>query len=206
MVQTPGSRQNERRREILGAAARVFRRRGFHDAGMREIAAELEMAVGNLYYYFEDKRELLAYCQMETLEQLLSAADRIRRLEIPAHRKLRRLIGAHLHSLHEGTPGSLAHLEIESLSDEWRARVIARRDRYEEAFRAVIEKGIRDGEFRRVDSGVAVRTVLGALNWTVRWYRSQGPLDLDQIETEIASLLVEGLEGRAHRPAVARGA
>lgn len=204
MVQAPsGSRQDERRREILVAAARVFRRRGFHDAGMREIAAELDMAVGNLYYYFEDKRQLLAYCQMETLDELLAAAGRIGKLEIPADAKLRRLIRAHLRSLHEGTPGSLAHLEIESLSEEWRPRVIAKRDRYERALRTVVEAGIREGSFRSVDAGVAVRIILGALNWTVRWYRPEGRLDLSRAETEICSLLVDGL-GRERT--VARGA
>ncbi|MDX1631315.1 MAG: TetR/AcrR family transcriptional regulator [Thermoanaerobaculia bacterium] len=204
MVQAPpGSRQDERRREILGAAARVFRRRGFHDAGMREIAAELDMAVGNLYYYFQNKRELLAYCQMETLDELLASAGRIGELEIPADGKLRRLIRSHLRSLHEGTPGSLAHLEVESLSDDWRPRVIAKRNRYERALRSLVETGIRDGSFRPVDPGVAVRTILGALNWTVRWYRPGGRLDLSRVETEICSLLVDGLGGQR---TVARGA
>ena len=56
----------EKKREILDAASRVFRRQGLHATGMRDIAAELGMAVGNLYYYFKDKEELLAFIQEET--------------------------------------------------------------------------------------------------------------------------------------------
>ena len=56
-----GPAADARRREILAAASRLFRERGLHDAGMREIAAALGMTAGNLYYYFGSKQELLAY-------------------------------------------------------------------------------------------------------------------------------------------------
>ncbi|MEO8277220.1 MAG: helix-turn-helix domain-containing protein, partial [Thermoanaerobaculia bacterium] len=49
-----GSGADARRREILAAASRLFRREGLASAGMREIAAELGMTAGNLYYYFAD--------------------------------------------------------------------------------------------------------------------------------------------------------
>ena len=45
----------ERRLEILRRAAEVFRAKGFHGAGMREIAEGLGLAPGALYYYFPSK-------------------------------------------------------------------------------------------------------------------------------------------------------
>ncbi|MHC4731170.1 MAG: TetR/AcrR family transcriptional regulator, partial [Planctomycetota bacterium] len=60
MVQIkPGGRPDAKRAEILRRAAQVFRRKGFHGAGMREIAKGLGMAPGALYYYFESKEDLL---------------------------------------------------------------------------------------------------------------------------------------------------
>ena len=82
MVQTAGSlprptrqdssaaardRTLEKKRAILEAAARVFRRKGLAATGMRDIAAELDMAVGNLYYYVRDREELIAFVQEEAL-------------------------------------------------------------------------------------------------------------------------------------------
>src|SRR5215213_8252208 len=107
-------RVSEKKREILDAASRVFRRRGLHAAGMRDIAAELGMAVGNLYYYFRDKEDLLAFVQESALSRLLDMAAQVRALDLPADRKLRLLLEEHVVGLNdpeEGTPGSLAHLE-----------------------------------------------------------------------------------------------
>ena len=37
----------------------MFRRKGYHGATMEEIAAQLRMTKGNLYYYFATKEEIL---------------------------------------------------------------------------------------------------------------------------------------------------
>jgi len=52
-------RFEERRRQILDAAAAVFARRGYHQARTREIAAEAGVAEGTIYNYFSTKRDLL---------------------------------------------------------------------------------------------------------------------------------------------------
>ena len=49
----------ERRRQILEAAATVFARHGYHQARTREIAREAGIAEGTIYNYFPSKRELL---------------------------------------------------------------------------------------------------------------------------------------------------
>src|SRR4051795_3349096 len=84
-----------RKREILGAAAVVFRRQGIHSAGMRDIAAAAGMAVGNLYYYFRDKQELLAFCQEDALEGLLALAQQVGALDLAADTRLFLLIVGH---------------------------------------------------------------------------------------------------------------
>lgn len=53
------ARVEERRRQILDAAALVFARRGYQRARTREIAAEAGVAEGTLYNYYESKRDLL---------------------------------------------------------------------------------------------------------------------------------------------------
>ena len=44
---------------ILAAALELFRRRGFDQTTMREIAAEAGVALGSAYYYFESKEALV---------------------------------------------------------------------------------------------------------------------------------------------------
>jgi TetR/AcrR family transcriptional regulator, cholesterol catabolism regulator len=195
-------RDGDRRREILDAASRVFLQKGVHAAGMRDIAAELGMAVGNLYYYFEDKEDLLAFVQEDALSGLLAFADRVRGLDLPADARLQLLVIGHvvrLNDAREGTPGSLAHLELELLSEPRRRAIQVLRDRYERRFREVLDEGVAQGELRAADTGIAARLILGALNWTARWFRPGGAKSAREIGEEAAALLVAGLlaPGRA---------
>jgi AcrR family transcriptional regulator len=183
----------ERKREILLGASRVFRARGLHATRMRDIAAELGVAVGQLYYYFAGKQELLAFCQEDALAGLLELAGRVRAEEGSPEARLRRLAAEHVVLLNEGTPGSLAHLEVEALEGRWRRAIQARRDRYEAALRELVDEGIAAGVFRPLDSRVAARAILGALNWTVKWFRPDGGRSAREIGEEIAALLVRGL-------------
>jgi AcrR family transcriptional regulator len=200
MVQIPSLRHPdaqgkvlEKKREILDAASRVFRRRGLHASGMREIAAELGMAVGNLYYYFKDKGELLAFVQEEALAGLLELAARVRATDLRADAQLLLLIEGHVVLLNETTPGSLAHLEVEALGERWRKAIQERRDAYERTYREVIEAGVAAGVFRRTDPKVAALAVLGAANWTVKWFRPDGAKSAGEIGRECAEILVRGL-------------
>ena len=196
MVQIAVERAVGKKREILEAASRVFRARGLHAAGMRDIAAELGMAVGNLYYYFRDKEDLLAFVQESALSRLLEMAARVRALDLPADRKLRLLLEEHVVGLNdpeEGTPGSLAHLEVEALGEERRAGVLARRDEYEQIVRSLIEEGMDQGMFLRADPKVASLALLGSVNWTVKWFRPEGGKSAREIGRQIAEMMVRSL-------------
>lgn len=182
-----------RRREILAAASRVFRHKGFAAAGMRDVAAELGMTAGNLYYYFAGKEEILAFCQQATLDDLLARAAEIVALDLPAAERIRRLVAAHVTCLNETYPGSLAHLEIEALAPDHRAPLAAKRKRYEQAIAALLAEGVESGELRVVDSRLATLALLGALNWTVKWFSPDGARTAAEVGAEFAEIFLSGL-------------
>lgn len=192
-LEASGPAADRRRREILGAASRLFRTRGLHATGMREIAAALGMTAGNLYYYFPSKQDLLAYCQEETLGQLLELARTARRSPRGPDAKLRALIEGHVQVLNESTPGSLAHLEVNEVPAARRAPLLALRRSYETAIRELIEEGIAAGAFRAVDARLAALALLGALNWTVKWFQPDGRRSAAEVGREFAELLLRGL-------------
>jgi len=186
-----------RRREILAAASRVFRSKGFAAAGMRDVAAELGMTAGNLYYYFAGKEEILAFCQEATLDDLLARTAEIVALDLPAAERLRRLIAAHVTCLNVTYPGSLAHLEIEALAPARRAPLAAKRRRYERAISALLAEGAAAGELRPVDARLATLALLGALNWTVKWFSPDGARTAAEVGAEFAELFLSGLRKAA---------
>ena len=187
-------RKSEARRlDILRAAARVFRRSGVAAAGMRDIAEEADLSPGNLYYYFAGKDELLFFCQDRTVDRMLEAAEAARASTMPVADQLRAVIRAHLHYTLEELEGATAHLEIDMLADDLRRTIIEKRDKYEHAVRALIAKGVKRGEFAPCDAALVARAMLGALNWTSRWYRPEGAQSVAAIAEGLADYLVRGL-------------
>ena len=190
---TGSYKTDARKRQILMAASRVFRRQGLHASGMRDIAAEMGMHVSNLYYYFENKQALLAYCQEETLDRLLVLARETGRLDRRVDGQLHWLIRGHVRVLNAEIPASLAHLEVEALAPEKRRLVSRRRRRYERTYRSLVKRGIDEGVFRPTDPKVSVLAILGAVNWTVKWFRERRSSSLEEIGAEFAELMVRGL-------------
>jgi AcrR family transcriptional regulator len=186
-------RIRSRRRSILRTASRAFGEKGFHAAGMREIAAATGMRVGNLYYYFENKEALLAFCQEETVTRLLELAAWVEERNLRADGRLYQWIVGHVVCINEGVPASLAHLEVERLGPRLRKRVVAKRDRYERSLRELLAEGVRERVFRDVDVKLASSAILGAVNWTVKWYREGGGLSAREIGEGIAESSVRGL-------------
>jgi AcrR family transcriptional regulator len=194
-----GSGAEVRRREILAAASRLFRERGFAATGMRDIAAALGMTAGNLYYYFENKQALLAYCQEATLDELAEPPlpDGYRAPRATAAERLRRAIVAHVVALNESHPGSIAHLEIEALDAGRRAPLLRKRREYERRLEQLIREAVLEGSFARRDPRLATLALLGALNWTVKWYREGGGRSAAEVGEEFADLFLRGLETRS---------
>ncbi len=193
MVQITARRSEAKRAEILRGAAAVFREKGFHGAGMREIAAGLNMAPGALYYYFESKNDLLYTCQILSLKRLLASARGIVANDSPADEKLRLLVRAHLGHILDELGGSFAHIEFHALRPERLQEVVSKRDTYERVVRGVLSEGIAAGLFRKTDVKLAALALLGALNWTVVWWRPEGRHDMETVAEHIAGTFLRGL-------------
>ena len=186
-------RAESRRVEILKAAARIFRERGFAAAGMRDIAVAADLSPGNLYHYFKGKDELLFFCQDRTLDRLLAALAGARRDPRPMPLRLRQLAVAHVLCLVDELEGSAAHFEVDALPRRLRTVIVAKRDRYERGVRALVTEGVRNGTLTASDPTIATRAFLGALNWTAQWFRPEGMDAPYHVADLVADYAVGGL-------------
>ena len=188
-------KRRRRRAEILHAALRAFRDKGFHATTLDDIALHVGVRKTALYHYFPDKQSILHECHREASAELKRIV-RGARAFASAREQLGYVIREHVRVMTETLEGSPLAFEVTAFSPARQQELMAARDAYERAVRGIIERGIRTREFRRMDPKVAVFVILGAINWIARWYRPEGALHAPELGEQFAEHLVRGMVRR----------
>ena len=182
------------RDDILDAAAQVFRQKGFHGSSMADIAEAVKLQKASLYHHVSSKQEILLALLDRALEMLFEQINVVAKQPLPADEKLRQMVQIYLRLLAENSDlSSVLLFEHRSLEADQHARHIPNRDRFESLWRDVVNDGIRERLFTCPDVALTVRALMGILNWTLTWYRPDGPLTIEQIADQYTGLLLNGL-------------
>ena len=60
-------------------------------------------------------------------------------------------------------------------------------------FHAILQDGVAAGEFRPMDTRIAMLGMIGMCNYLFRWYRPDGRLQPDQIADELIEMVMRGV-------------
>ncbi|MGR2662369.1 TetR/AcrR family transcriptional regulator [Chromobacterium haemolyticum] len=183
--------ENSRRMELVRAAAILFRDQGYERTTVRDLGNAVGMQSGSLFYHFRTKEEILVAVMAlgitSTTEQLKRALD-----EAGSPRaKLAALFRVHLNSLLGDNQAALEVMlyEWRSVSAAARPGLIVLRDRYEALWQQALDEAAAAG-LVKPDTALLRRTLLGSLQWSVQWYRSEGPLSVDQLAERMLDLVL----------------
>ncbi len=180
--------------EILRAAERLFREKGYLATSVREIGQAVGVRGPSLYHHIGGKEELLWAIASRAADEFFAALQQVMAGQEAAPLKLRKAIAAHVGVIVHDLPAAAVYFnEWRHLSDEQRRQYVQRRDEYEALFREIIWQGVRDGHFATADVKFAARFVLSALNWTHQWYRPDGPMKPAEVSATLADYLLHGL-------------
>ena len=69
-------RRVKRRQQLCRGAMKIFRKKGFSNTSMREIANASDINLGNLYNYINKKEDILFMVQEDILENLYSIVEK----------------------------------------------------------------------------------------------------------------------------------
>jgi AcrR family transcriptional regulator len=164
---------------------------------MADIAGVVNLQKASLYHHISSKQEILLALLDRALELLTTRIQPIAARSIPADEKLRLMIRVYLQSLAENPDlSSVLLFEHRSLDRKSHARHIPNRDRFERMWRDVFNEGVNSNLFICEDIGLALRGLMGTLNWTLTWYRPDGGLSIEKIGDQYANLLFHGLLGK----------
>lgn len=171
-----------RRGDIVRAAARLFREKGFDATTVRDIAKAVGMRSGSPFYHFETKQDILLAVVEEGLAAGLEATEGVLAERLPPREKFHALVRSHLEILLDEGNDFIPVLlyDWRSLTRENRAKIVALKDRYDAVWQQVVRELKRAG-LLHTDSPLARLLVLGAINFMATWYRRDGALGLDAL-------------------------
>jgi AcrR family transcriptional regulator len=179
---------------ILEAAAQIFSEKGFHAASMQDIAEAVRLQKASLYHHVSSKQEILLAILDQTLDLLIERMSQALAMSLLPEQKLRQAMISYLQILTEHHDlASVLLFEHRSLEPALKARHIPRRNRFEALWRSLIEEGQSAGVFIDCDASLVARTLLGAMNWTITWYRPDGAFSGEEIANRCADMFLSGL-------------
>lgn len=179
-----------KRQAVILAAGQAFRRRGYHNASMTEIAKTLGLTKAALYYYVRNKEEVLYECHLMAYD----AMDEILRSKPDAASALDKLEILYIDFVNMLTASGVSLLtDVNSLGEENKAEVLARRAKIERKIIRLVRDGQKDGSIRAGDARLHVFFFMGALNWLNAWYDASGRLKGEDIAAHFAIQMRAGI-------------
>ena len=196
------------RLEILEAAAECFMAQGFHATSIDVVARRMGATKGRVYHHYQSKVDLFFDVHRLGMELLFHAVEPAQRAGGDPLDVLAAMMKAHAKALfvhHTFASVVVQGVQLHRFGaltprqrDELDA-LIASRDRFEKLFKkqlAAAKKAQRVGD---LDVSLAVKTLLGGLQWSLIWYRRREDDDeaaLDRLAQGMVDTLVLGLAVR----------
>ncbi len=180
--------------EVLKAAAKVFRKNGYHAARIQDVADELGMQKGSLYYYIKTKEDLLSGLVEDILEQSVELLNNIQDTTHTPSEKVRLCIVSHLNLFHQNIDafGVFINEDLQLINKNSDKDIFVLMKSYEKGWNNIFEEGVEHGEFRKADYKMIVKGILGMLNWSYRWYHVKEGYTIEQVADVFADLILNG--------------
>jgi TetR/AcrR family transcriptional regulator, cholesterol catabolism regulator len=183
--------EGNRRGDILRAAGRLFRQKGYNGTTIRDIADAVGMRSGSPFYHFKSKHEILFRVTTEGIEVMLRNLEATLADQLAPRECFEACVTTHLnYLLGPGRDFAWVMLYESRLLDPAERDVVHRMSaRYEEVFSGVLDRLQANGDLD--DSSVIARKlILGAMNWSAQWYNQAGGSDPSAIAQQFCKLFL----------------
>jgi AcrR family transcriptional regulator len=193
-------RDPETKREaVLQTAAQLFLEKSYSRTSMNDLAERLNITKPALYHYFHNKEEVLLECYRlgtAMIEEILN--------DIAAHcgtglEKVEAFIYSYANVMTVNFGRCVMRLDEGDLSSGAFAEVRGYKRKIDRRLRTFIQEGIADGSITPCDPKIAAFSIAGAVNWICIWYKPKGPLSAQEIATQFARTLTQGLTAQPRR-------
>jgi len=188
--------ESSKRQAIQDAVIRLICREGLKSVTMERVARETGIAKGTVYLHYQDKQELIDSVKESALTPMMTTIDEVFRSNGTPEEKLRACVARYFSYFDE-------HRDLFRVLIYEREVIRVQGSRYQsdryrhmvqEAAR-IINEGIRNGAFRRVDAhNVAAMFIESMYALMNQRLRSDKPAAVEEDANLIGDLFIHGLE------------
>ena len=180
--------------EILDSAAKFFYTKGYHATSIEDVARDVGMLKGSLYYYIKSKEDLLYELLLDVMQQGKGGVETaLEGVKSPVER-LEKGIEQHIeHIIRNQVRVGLFLHEFDSLSGRRKQKVQEVIKDYQKIFTGIVKQGQASGDFVSGEPDMLVNAVLGMCNWIYRWYHPDTSPKLDAVKKTFIELIMGGI-------------
>ena len=189
-----GNKYAKKKIVAIEAAAAVFADKGFHGATTQDIANEMGIKQGSLYYYFKSKEEALQLVCEYGFENYVLRMQKICAKSQPFEAKMLSIITSHLTNYRHKNNAMKVHNEQRlRLPEERRVLLKELGTNYRRLLEATWREGIEQNVVRDdIDTHFVAYSVIGICNsWGANLVRDES-IDLFETIEQCADLILNG--------------
>jgi AcrR family transcriptional regulator len=178
--------------DIVSVATDLINTRGFNGTSLQEIADKVGIHKSTLFHYIKNKKSLLVLVLEQHRKNVISNLQKISSLDVlEPTEKLREAIRNHLNVLLENrTHLNIYFNEMKMLPPKYRKEYVMERKKYEKNFQDIIIEMQNRGYFKGLDPKILTFGIFGMLGSIPKWYKSDGPLSMEQISDIMYKMIV----------------
>jgi AcrR family transcriptional regulator len=161
----------DKKEHIIDKAVDLFANKGFEGTSIRDIAAAAEVNVAMINYYFGTKEKLFEALVQARAADTRGVLDEIEKNKtLACVEKVDRIIETFVHKIFTGRKfHRVLHQEIMLSKREPLNQIIVNiLFPNSNSIRAIIEEGMKRGEFKKVDPELTVASLFGTINQVVQ--------------------------------------
>jgi AcrR family transcriptional regulator len=182
-----------KREAVLKTAAQLFLEKSYRRTSLNDVAKRLNITKPALYHYFHNKEEILLGCYRWGTTLIEENLNKIAVQYGTGLEKVEAFIYAYANAMTVNFGRCVMRLDEGDLSGTARAEVRTYKRKIDRRLRSFIQEGIEDSSIAPCDAKIAAFSIAGALNWICMWYEPAGTMTAEEIASQFARTLTQGL-------------
>ena len=186
----------KKREFVLRVACQMINEGGFAATSMGDIAARLEVSKPTLYYYFQNKDDLLFEALALGLKQVRSVAGS-HKGGLTGASRLAEILRTYVEVVAVGYGGGLIRTAAHELSEGSRQEFRRLQSEYEATVAEALSEARAEGAIQVSDLAIAASVVTAALNRVALTHDARAGAQLDEVSQRVVEILFAGLQPRS---------